>query len=474
MKALSAFWRVGVPGCWGSGVWGIVFGVMVLGVMPVQGQGVLSLEEALVEARSNNAGMVQLQHDLSYARWNTQSIKADNKPTLAFTSMYNRLGEPSTVPVEFSDELQFIELGGSNSFRTRFEFSQKLWDSGQTDHRIKAARFSEQVQRSALDIEANQLRVKVKLAYYDILHQQRLDSLYAIIVDQTKQLESISKSRFDAELILEPALLQARAEVQLAAARRAEVQGNIEKGKMHLAHLTGRQDTRFTLTGDLPDYTTLTFSADAPQTLLNQALAHRPEFDQLKFRASQQIELMQALKTPYRPRLGLQGDFTYYGPKSLFGKYSSFGGQGLNSYNWRVGLAFEMILFDGRRTRSQIEQATIRLNQVEMQSEQMEQRIRTELESLLSDLRRLQQVYEGSEMLCEAVHANLQLGRVQFENGALSALDLVQLQIAEVNSAIASAMQAFDITRLVLSLEAIVGEAPASHAILISGSPYRR
>ena len=181
---------------------------------------------------------------------------------------------------------------------------------------------------------------------------------------------------------------------------------------------------------------------------------------------------MQALKTTYKPWLGLQADFTYYGPKSLFGKYSSFGGQGLNSYNWRVGLAFEVVLFDGNKTRAQIEQSAIRLNQAQEQMQQVEIDIKTDLESVVSDLRRLQQVYRGSVLLYEATRANLSLGEIQFENGALPQLEFIQLQIAEANSAIVMAMQAFDIAKLVLSIEGIVGAEPAPNAVFISGKSY--
>lgn len=441
-------------------------------IPPVHAQNVLTLSQALTEARSNNAGVVRQQNNIASATWQTRSIRADNRPALAFTSMYNRLGEPPTVPVDLNDGLEYIELGGANSFRTRLEFSQKLWDFGQTDHRIAAARFEEQAQRASLDVVASQLNVQVKLAYYDILHLQQLDSLYAVIVDQTRKLETISNSRFEAELILEPALLQARADVQLAAARQAEVRGNIEKGMVQLARLIGRPAVDFTLAGNTPDFTGVTFSPDAKAVLFAQARANRPEFARLAYQAGQQRELMQALKTIYRPRLGLQADFTYYGPKSLFGKYSSFGGQGLNSYNWRVGLAFEMVLFDGHKTKSQIEEAAIRLDGVETEAQQIERDIQAELDGVLSDLRRLQKVYTGNEALHSATRASRRLGEVQFSNGALSELDLIQLQIAEANTAIATAMQAFDITRRVLSLESILGREPAQDALLISGNSH--
>ena len=429
----------------------------------------LSLHEALNEARANNPLVLQEQYDIAHTDWAIRELQADNLPEFSVSTMISRLGEPPGVPVDFGDEQQVIQLGGKNSFRTRFELNQKILDFGRTNHRVQAAKFGQRAQRASYNRELNRVSVLVKTAYYAVLHHMRIDSMYANILDQQEKLEQISRARFNEQVLLEPALLQARADVQLAAAQQARMQGEIAKSSMMLAKLMGTDRPDFILTDPLVSYADFILPADALELLYAQALVHRPEFGQLQYQIKQQKALIQALKSTHRPALGLQADFSYYGPTSLFGDYSSFGGQGLKSYNWRVGLAFEVPLFDGNRTRAQIEQTTVRLSQVDARSRQVELDIRNELEAVLNDLQRLQSVKRGNALLHEASQANLALGKVQFDNGALPLLDFIQLTIADANSAILLEQLSFEVTSLILSLEAIIGQEPALASMFISG-----
>ncbi len=416
----------------------------------------LTLHDAVAEAQSNNPDVQQKRYGMAQTNWAYREISAANLPSIHLNSMAGRVGEAPSVLANLQGEEVAIQLGSTYSFRTRLEVQQKIFDFGQTASRLEASRYAYNTQHASYNRELLRVAVHTKEQYYRVLHYSRLDSLYGSIVDLRDELERISSTQFEEGVVLEPAFLRTRAEVQLAAARQAEAQGEIAKGSMTLARLMGRVHPDFELVSPLPSPAEFVLPEDTIETLYTRALEHRSDVRQLQYSAREQAALTRAIKTRRRPTVIAQADLTYYGPKSLFGEYSSYGGQGLQSYNWRVGVAIEYALFDGFKTRAQREQAAITTSRIEKQVQQLKLDIRSDLEITVNDLERLQLVYESNALFYAATQSNLALGEVKYNHGALPLIAFLQLKIDEVNSTILLEKQLYEMTRLILLLESIV------------------
>lgn len=436
---------------------GVLLGFsMLIPLLTQAQQKVLTLEEALSMVDSKGSLVVQREYAREAVDQDIRLQKADYWPTLQFRANVSHANEAPRIPVEFENDTVLARQGTRDTFISRFELNQMVYDFGKTRHAIDAAQWHARAVDAGFDQQTAGLRNQVREQFYRSIYYQELDSVYAEIVPFAKELKQISEVKLANGAALSPEVLQAQVELQDLQARQVAAQSEYRKTLVQLAYLTGQPSIDFATSGDLPTLPDeQNLNAFFPE-LYQLALEYRPDIDQLSFQSKQQVALSKSIDALKYPTLMLQSDFSYFGPDA-FGYYSNLSSRGLDPVNWRIGIGFTYTLFDGFRIRSQKNQALALHKQYREQGIRLEEQVATQIKVLLGDLENLRVLAKSNQLLIDQINSNIATAKTAFKNGDIPRIEYVKTEIPLASAKAAMLKTRSDIAQILVQLEATVG-----------------
>jgi outer membrane protein len=157
----------------------------------------------------------------------------------------------------------------------------------------------------------------------------------------------------------------------------------------------------------------------APDRLLAEALAARPELSALGAQLRGQELTVRALRGGYGPSLGLSGGPTWTGgePDDL-------------SSGWSTSLTLTWPLFEGGATKGQVREARANATAIDARLEQLRQSVRVELEQARLGVRAARATLVAAEEAALAAREQLTLAEGRYQTGVGSVLELQDAQVA--------------------------------------------
>lgn len=417
---------------------------------------VLTLEEALRMSVTRGSVQKQYEYAREAAQQGIQVQKADYLPTFQFRTSVSHANEAPRIPVEFENDTVLARQGTKNTFISRFELNQVIYDFGKTRNNVSAARYQAQSVNAEFDQKKFDLRNEVRQQFYNSLYYQNVDSIYTEVIPYSRELAQINEERMKNGVALSPEVLKAQVDLQKMQAQRASAESGYRKALDQLAYLTGQEDNRFKTTGKLPELPVQNDLSIYYNELYQRALRNRADIDQLEFMSKQQDATAKSIEALKYPTLMLQSDFSYFGPDA-FGYYSGLSSRGLNPVNWRVGVGFTYTIFDGSRIRSQKNQLLALKAQYQEEANQLEQQIGTEIRTLLNDLENLRILEQNNRMLNEQINANIALVKTSYDNGNVPRIEYIKAIIPRASARAELQKTKSDIAQVLVELERAVG-----------------
>lgn len=336
--------------------------------------------------------------------------------------------------VTFEGQYQELDPGLSDPFfpptTTRWNFAltarQTLYAGGGTRAALQVQRLVEEAALLELQAVINDVMLATREGFYEaLLARERIGVqegnvalLQELLANATSRYEAGADTQFEvlrAEVELanaRPDLIQARNDYRIAVEELRELLGVSSgdgEGARSLPNLVGE------LSYSPRDYDL----AGA----LEAARAERPEILRLEKVAEAREHGVVVARSGYRPEVNLIGSYQFNKPNSS----SSFS-DGLDG--WLAGVEVRVPVFDGRRTRGQVLQATSQRKQVELELKQSTLSVEVEVRRALSELQAASELAEASIKVVEQAEEALRLADLQYDAGDSTQLDVLQARVA--------------------------------------------
>jgi outer membrane protein len=402
----------------------------VLGTSPLApAQDKLSLKQCvdLVLAQSDQIKMAA--ESVTGAELKIAESKSLYWPAASLSGNYLRSSFFGSFDFPMNGQTYKIQFGLANSYRAALAVNGVIFNWGRTARTVDLSRAGLTLAQDGVNMAKQMLGYQVVPFFYGTVFFREA---IQVLEDNRKAFEKkleIMTERYKAGLASDFETNLLRVQIGSLEAQKLDFENNIAKFRIAFNALSGRpEEATFA-----PDTSLVFRAADYNRDdLLKEAFANRIEFQQVDHQVSLNQVSLGLAKTGNKPTVAAA--FNYEFRNGFMPIVEEIHG------NWTVALTINYPAFDGFRTKAQIAEAQSTLKQTELRRGDVERTVTIEIESALSDLRTIEKKLEIEKLKIKQAEDALRIAEERFQNGLLSATDLVDAQNA-VESARLNALQ---------------------------------
>jgi outer membrane protein TolC len=328
-------------------------------------------------------------------------------------------------------------IGPFNRFDARFEAVQSLFNLASI-RRYQASRYGVQLVEQQRWLVEQQVSTATALAYIAVLEAGQSVAAAEANVQLARRLDELAVNQRNAGIAT--GLDVARAETRLASqqVQLAQAKTNLDTARLNLLRVTGAP-----LGGPLLLADAMRFepqpppeSAEAIRRALDGRLELRVASEQLRIARAER----QAAIGGWAPTVAAFGDYGSSGLKP----------NDVNLPTRSVGIRIDVPIFDGGRTRSEVQAATSRLHQAELQLADLRAAVEKDVRQALDNLATREEQMRAAQKNLDLAQRELSLAQDRFQNGVADNIEVTSAQTALENArqlAVSSLAQ-FNIARL--------------------------
>jgi outer membrane protein len=192
--------------------------------------------------------------------------------------------------------------------------------------------------------------------------------------------------------------------------------------------------------------------AEVDREALVAALARRPALRALDETVLAQEGAVRIARAERMPAVGMAGTFAYQAfPASIFGLDTDW------RRDWAVSVQASVPIFNGFRTRGQIDQAQAELRLAELQRSQVRQGLEIELEAALGDFDAARAQIEARRNTVAQARRVLELAELRFRSGLATQLDISNARLLLEQARVHEAQALFNYVNAMARLERAAG-----------------
>lgn len=382
--------------------------------------GPLTLAQSVQLALANNPEIAATKWDVSAAVAKRATAQADRWPTLSFEAGYmHNLDDQRLVPARYTGEPGIFDTDMS---RGDLIINLPLFTGGRITNTISAAELLEKSQEQRLARTREELVFNVSNTFYLMLGQLEVIRSLEFSVTAMEEHRMRVSELMEAQKAAKVDLL--RTEVRLA-----DLQQNLMKQrnvfaieKRLLANLLGIDNLAesYSITGTLaiPPHNLMPV-----QKLISVALNKRNDFLAAKASLEAQAKMVDVATAGYWPTVALHGS---YGAR--------LAGSGESEDVGLIGLTMSVPLFEGGRTKGQINQELASLKAAQERLRKLQLQIRQEVETAMLDTQSSSKRIDATRWAIDQAKESLRIERMKYDLGSGSMTDLLDAQSALLQS----------------------------------------
>jgi outer membrane protein TolC len=411
------------------------------------GAPVLTLDEALLLARSNNRDFKQFGLDVGkqrealgeakthlYPRFDTSVLAAQLLAPLDFTIRKGQFGTFSgTGPIPGSDT--DLHTPARPIAIASVTATQPLTQLIRIHLSIADQRLKVHAAQLSLDQREQKLADDVRQSYYQVLQSQIQYESQQSMVKYLEELLQLTDRRFDQQAALKADRLRVKAELAKATYQMTTIEDTLADSKEGLNHLLGRSvQTEFAVE---PVPATFPEQEDLSAARAT-ALEHRPEVKLAANRVRQAELATRSEKSHYIPDIAIQA--SYFSPANI-----NFLPQNIGS----VGALLTWQPWDWGEKRHKVRQAALAEQQAELSVEDTREQILLEVNSNFRHLREARAHLAVTEALRDAEAEKTRNQKEAYSQQSILLSDLLKQQssLADAESQYRQAVLAYWSTR---------------------------
>jgi len=328
-------------------------------------------------------------------------------------------------------------IGPFNRFDARFEMVQSLFNLASI-RRYQATRYGVQLAEQQQRLADQQVTTITVLAYIGVLEARQSVAAAEANVELARRLLDLAVNQRNAGIAT--GLDVARAETRLASqqVQLAQTQTDLDTAGLNLLRVIGSP-----LASRLSPAEEMRFEPQPPPEAaeaIRQALA-----DRLELRvASAELRIAEA---EHKAAVG-----GWVPSVSAFGDYGSSGlkPNEVDLPTRSIGVRIDVPIFDGGRTRSEVQAATSRVHQAEMQLSDLRAAVEKDVRQALDNLATREEQMRAAQKNLDLAQRELSLAQDRFRNGVADNIEVTTAQTAleDARQIAVSSLAQFNVARL--------------------------
>jgi outer membrane protein TolC len=331
-------------------------------------------------------------------------------------------------------------IGPYNRFDARFEVVQSLFNL-ESLRRYQATRYGVALAEQQRRLAEQQIITTTALGYIAVLEAGEAVSAAKANMQLAQRLLDLAVNQRNAGIAT--GLDVARAETRLASqqVQFAQTQTNLDTARLNLLRVIGSP-----LGAPLSPAESMQFAPQPPPETgeaIQQGLG-----DRLELRvASEQLRIAEAER---------KAAIAEWAPSvSAFGDYGSSGlkPNEVNLPTRSIGVRIDVPIFNGGRTRSEVQVATSRVRQAEMQLSDLRAGVEKDVRQALDNLATGEQQMRAAQKTLDLAQRELALAQDRFQNGVADNIEVTNAQTALENARLTTvfSLAQFNVARLNLA-----------------------
>ena len=387
----------------------------------------LTLESALSLALKQNPEILKGIHEIERTRGQVVEVRAQALPNLQAAGSYNQYapeliasGGGSVTSNPFSGSSTFASGGQDKSWRIAFQVQQILYSGGKVKAAVKIAELTQDTSLQVLRETVARVIANVRTQFYTAMLNRELitvaEESIVLLGDQLKD----QQNRFDAGTVPRFNVLQA--EVALANARPnlIRAKNNFHISRLQLARTLGLD------TDDEPDVTG-TLRIIPREVNLSRALdaarKNRPLLKAQQNTVASGEHQITVAKAGYKPQLNANVGYEFVNSRGTADLSKVTDG-------WYLGVNGTWAIFDGFRTKGQVDQAKASLASAEVGLSDSVHQVELEVQQAYAQAKVAREVIASQTKVVEQADEALRLAKERLNAGAGTQLDVLNAQVA--------------------------------------------
>ena len=422
----------------------------------------LSLDEAIAAGLESSPGLHASLMKVDAAAAKTREVDATRLPAFKLGAGYTRLSEvpPFEVTLPISPEPIVVSQSYFNSWSLRLSVQQPLFTGFRLEAGTAAARMLEQSAGQDLGQERSDFVFAVKNAYWGLARAREFETVIEETIRQVQEHLKDVRAFFDQGLLTKAEVLRAGLQLSNAELLAIDARSGVEAARTSLNVLIGlpvETDIELTtsaesLASSIPDMAGAGDEDKIAGTLIDAALASRPDLKAADFRIKASEAGVKAAKSGWYPQIALAGNLYQMRPNPrLMPARDSF------YATWDVGLSLSLDIWNWGQTKSQTEQAKAQLAQARDARKLLgDQAVIEVTQSRLALVRARDKARVAGEAVGQA-EENLRVVREQFRMGLALNADVLDAELLSLQTKISRAQAAIDLVLAQARLERALG-----------------
>ena len=411
----------------------------------------LSLEQALEIALSENPTIKIADQQIEIKRYAKQGTYAALYPQIDATASYQRMIKKQTMSMDFGGQTQTIKVGSDNSFNGGLAMGMPIVN----------AQLWESLKVSALDVElaVEQARAsrmdmveQVTQAYYGVLLAKESFNLFTRVYDNAVSNNEIVRKKYDVGSVSEYDLITSNVSVQNAQPNMIEAEYTVVLALWQLKALLGIDLQReIDVTGSLMDYISV---MDKSYNISQLNLENNTTLKQLDMQEDMLNHALKIAKYANLPSLALSATYLYtaLGNDGKFFQKSAW-----NPYSY-AGLQLNIPIFAGTKRRAATREATLNLNNLQLQRENVERQLRVGIVQYLNNMQSSVKKYHASAATVDQAQRGYDIAVKRYEVGRGRLLDIDNSQVALVQAELSRNQSVYNFLTAKVSLDKVLGD----------------
>ena len=427
-------------------------------------QNMLELTEAIQVALANNTEIKRSLLSLKNADEQVRLAWSEVMPDVAGSATYTRNLEipVNFVPAQFFNpnapdgELRPLQFGTDNNWQGGISVEQTLF-RGEAIIGISSSKLFKEAQAENMRATTQQIVTQTRIAYYNVLVAEEQLRLQEATVERLEKNLSENKSRLEAGLIDEYAVLQVEVQLSNQKPQLTQARYDVKQAYRELKVLLGVPlDLEFSVQGDLNDFN---ITAQQASNTINQNIKQVDSMTPYQFEKKENVmdlatdlrgdirvlesqndlksREIKAIKSRFLPTLSANYNLNWSAAQA--GSPVFFGSDDTRARSQTLGLTLSLPIFQGFQRTANLNIAQIEKKDLEEQKRAAVRSAKNEIQSARESLNQAIETAPARTQALELAREGYERAKARLANGLGSQLDVtnaeLQLREAEANYA---------------------------------------
>lgn len=342
---------------------------------------------------------------------------------------------------------QRIKLDFTRDYQFSLSFSLPLSAGGRLVSGYKQANYNLMSTKEAIRQSMQETVFNVKKAFYGYLLAKKFVEVSEEAVSLADKHWKNVKSLYDVGMASKFDLLRSEVQVANLKPQLIRAKNGLSTAELGLKTLLGMDLKQLIeVKGEL-SYKEFEANVDAG---VAQALANRPEMNQLKFQQQMAAEMLKMARGAYLPTLAIGGAYNYWGNEFKFTKDS------WESY-YSVNLVLNIPLFNGFVNSAKVGESKAMLRQLDYSRKGLSEMVKFEVQEAILSLEQAKESLLSQEKNVEQAQEAVRIADLNYAEGLATNLDVSFAQMALTQAKTNYSQALYDYALALAQLEKAIG-----------------